>query len=82
MHGYPTITRENAPRDRSALLAEVTFPPKVKVDVEELENKVLASLESLNIINKRCDVLFAKAWLHEYGYPIHSCENREGCGKS
>jgi len=36
-----------------------------------------SDFENINVINKREDVLFIKAWLHEYGYPIHVLGNRK-----
>jgi len=79
-HKYAWISnynQENAPRGRSTLLAEITLHPNIRVDIEELKDKVMVDFENINVISKREDVLFIKAWLHEYGYPIHVLGNRK-----
>ena len=42
-----------------------------------MKDKVMVDFENINVISKREDVLFIKAWLHEYGYPIHVLGNRK-----
>jgi len=59
----------NAPRGKSLLLAEVTIPPWQSID-EKLVDRVVKDLSQLGIVEEK-DVLFAKMWLHKYGYPIH-----------
>jgi len=59
----------NAPRGKSLLLAEVTLPPGQAAS-EWLVDRVVKDLTRLGVVEER-DVLFAKAWFHKYGYPIH-----------
>jgi len=59
----------NAPRGKSLLLAEVTLPPGQAAG-EWLVDRVVRGLARLGVVEEK-DVLFAKAWFHKYGYPIH-----------
>jgi len=59
----------NAPRGKSLLLAEVTLPPGQAAG-EWLVDRVVRDLARLGVVEEK-DVLFAKAWFHKYGYPIH-----------
>ncbi|MEM2104441.1 MAG: FAD-dependent oxidoreductase [Candidatus Bathyarchaeia archaeon] len=67
---------ENSPNGESTVIAEVTLLPNTKADIEKLTDKVVADFEKLNVL-KRDEVLFTKAWLHEYGYPIYRIGHRE-----
>lgn len=78
-HRYAWISNysaRNAPNGESTLLAEVTIPPHENVDIEKLKARVVAELEKLNVL-KRDEVMFTKAWLHNYGYPIHKIGHKE-----
>jgi len=78
-HRYAWISNyspKNSPNGESTIIAEVTLPPNTKANIEELTDKVMADLEKLNVL-KRDEILFTKAWLHEYGYPIYRIGHRE-----
>jgi len=59
----------SAPEGKGLLLAEITMPPNQDID-KNLVERVLKDLERLNIVDSR-DVIFAKMWINEHGYPIH-----------
>jgi protoporphyrinogen oxidase len=78
-HRYAWISNyspKNSPNGESTIIAEVTLPPNTKANIGELTDKVMADLEKLNVL-KRDEILFTKAWLHEYGYPIYRIGHRE-----
>ncbi|MEM1990702.1 MAG: FAD-dependent oxidoreductase [Candidatus Bathyarchaeia archaeon] len=78
-HRYAWISNyspENSPKGESTILAEITLPPDKKVNIEELTNKVVEDFEKLNVF-KRDEMLFANAWMHEYGYPIYKIGHKE-----
>ncbi|MGB9713950.1 MAG: NAD(P)/FAD-dependent oxidoreductase, partial [Candidatus Bathyarchaeales archaeon] len=78
-HRYAWISNyspKNSPSGESTIIAEVTLPPNAKANIKELTNKVVADLEKLNVL-KQDEILFTKAWLHEYGYPIYKIGHRE-----
>jgi len=81
-HRYAWISNyspENAPNARSTIITETTLPPEKKVDIEKILDRVIEDLEKIGIL-KQEEILFAKAWLHEYGYPVYSLghnKNRE-----
>lgn len=78
-HRYAWISNyspKNSPNGESTIIAEITLPPNTKANMEELTDKVVADLEKLNIL-KLDEILFTKAWLHEYGYPIYKVGHRE-----
>jgi len=77
-HRYAWISNyspKNAPYGESTILAEITLPLNVDANIEKLKAKVVADLEKLEVINQN-EVLFTKAWLHEYGYPIYKINSR------
>jgi len=59
----------NAPRGKSLLLAEVTLPPGQAAG-EWLVDRAVRDLARLGVVEEK-DILFARAWFHKYGYPIH-----------
>jgi protoporphyrinogen oxidase len=78
-HRYAWISDyspKNAPNGESTILAEITLPPNTKTTIQELTHNVLADLEKLGVL-KRDEILFTKAWLHEYGYPIYKVGHKE-----
>ncbi|MEM2613361.1 MAG: NAD(P)-binding protein [Nitrososphaerota archaeon] len=79
LHRYAWISNyspKNAPEKRSTLITEVTFPSNVKVNIEESVNRIITDLKYLNILSDE-EILFTKAWLHEYGYPIHKADTKK-----
>lgn len=73
-HRYAWISNYsplNAPPGRSTLIAEVTIPPNQPVNAEKYVEETLQGLEELGVV-KREEIVFVKAWLHEYGYPVHT----------
>ncbi|MGB9841199.1 MAG: protoporphyrinogen/coproporphyrinogen oxidase [Candidatus Bathyarchaeales archaeon] len=78
-HRYAWISNyspKNSPRGESTILAEITLPPNAKVSTKELVDKTVTDLENLNVLKQK-EILFTKAWLHEYGYPIYKVGHRE-----
>jgi len=73
IHRYAWISNygEDMPPGRSALVAEVTVPPKQKVDLEELKQEVVQGLAELGELREE-DVGVAAAWFHGYGYPVYT----------
>jgi protoporphyrinogen oxidase len=79
LHRYAwtsNFSPNNAPPHKSVLLAEVTAPREAEVDLEALTREVLEGLEELGVVKRR-DILFARAWIHEYGYPVYTLDHRE-----
>ncbi|MBS7641982.1 NAD(P)-binding protein [Candidatus Bathyarchaeota archaeon] len=73
-HRYAWISNYsplNAPPGRSTLIVEVTIPPNQPVNAEKYVEETLQGLEELGVV-KREEIIFVKAWLHEYGYPVHT----------
>ena len=73
-HRYAWISNYspyNAPKGKSALIAEITLPPNSKIDKEEILGRTIKGLEELDIINSEKEILFSKIWVHKYGYPIY-----------
>ena len=56
----------------SNLIAETTVREGSVPNVEEITRDTLSGLRNLNIINSENDVLFTKAWINDYGYPIYT----------
>lgn len=78
-HRYAWISNyspENSPRGESTIIAEITIPPNHEIKLDELINRTLADFEKIDVF-KQNEVLFTKAWLHEYGYPIYTIGHRE-----
>ncbi len=76
-HRYAWISNyspQNAPRDKSSLLLEITISPWETVKEDWFVNKALRDLMNLGIAGEG-DVLFTMYWLHEYGYPVHTIES-------
>lgn len=75
-HRYAWISNYsplNAPRGRSALIAEVTVEPWRNFRVEEVEEKVVEGLKSIGVVSESGEeVLFTRVWVHEYGYPVYT----------
>jgi len=72
-HRYAWISNyspENAPPGRSSILAEITVPPGAEVDLDGAAREAVEGLVELGVIREG-DVLFARAWFHEYGYPVY-----------
>lgn len=78
-HRYAWISNystNNAPQGRSALIAEITVPKGRHVDLERMTKETINGFERLEIFRKE-DVLFVKAWYHNYGYPIYRLDHVE-----
>ena len=77
-HRYAWISNygEDTPPGRAVLIAEVTVPPTWKIDLEEVESKVIQDLTELNII-KEGEIDVVKSWFHKYGYPIYTLTHKE-----
>jgi len=71
-HRYAWLSNyspHNAPEGKGLVLVEITMPPNQDIG-ESLVERVLKDLEKLNIVDKK-NVIFAKMWINEYGYPVH-----------
>jgi len=62
----------NAPEGKGLILAEITVPPNVIASLGVVE-RVIKDLQRLNIIDER-EVIFAKMYMNEYGYPVHKLD--------
>ncbi|MCS7111905.1 MAG: hypothetical protein RMI45_00600 [Ignisphaera sp.] len=60
----------NTPSGKSLILAEITIPPSKSVDIASISEKTVLDLERLGVVEGE-DVIFVKAWMYEYAYPIH-----------
>ncbi len=58
----------------SAIIAEVTFPPRRDLNNKEIVERVIDGLEKLNVVNKK-EILFSKMWSNRYGYPVHTIKS-------
>jgi len=72
-HRYAWISNygEDAPPNRSAMIAEVTMPPMRGADLEELKASVVRGLVEIGVIRED-EVEVVEAWYNKYGYPIHT----------
>lgn len=66
---------QNAPRGKSAIIAEITIPSWENVHQENLVKKTVDCLEQLQVI-KESDINFTKLWFNNYGYPINTLDNK------
>ena len=77
-HRYAWISNYseyNAPQGKSAVIAEITVPKNSPINVEWVKNKVLEDLSKIGIIRKE-EILFVRAWVHTYGYPIYTISHK------
>jgi protoporphyrinogen oxidase len=59
----------------SSLIVEITLRPQEleSIRIEGIIDKVIQGLKNLNLISEsEREILFTKAWIHVYGYPIHT----------
>lgn len=78
-HRYAWVSNyssKNTTVGESTILAEMTIPPYKNVDIKKLKAEAVADLEKLNVIEGN-EVIFTKAWLHDYGYPIYKIGHKE-----
>jgi protoporphyrinogen oxidase len=81
-HRYAWISNyspDNVPRkDYSSLILEITIPRWEKIDKDKIIDKVVNDVEKLGIVNSRDDeILFTRAWIHKYGYPVYTIGHRQ-----
>lgn len=78
-HRYTWMSYLTPPKDRSLsnLIAEVTIPKGEKYNMEQITEKVVRGLLDMCVIKDESDVLFTKAWLNKYGYPIYSLDHNK-----
>jgi len=72
-HRYAWISNygEDTPKNKSSLVAEVTFPANSIPDLDHVKYDVVDGLIRLGVINNyELDVV--SAWYHRYGYPIYT----------
>ncbi|MEM2299515.1 MAG: FAD-dependent oxidoreductase [Thermofilaceae archaeon] len=77
-HRYAWISNYspyNAPQGESTLIAEVTLPPHASTKGDIVE-RVIEQLADLEIIDEP-QILRVDAWLHEYGYPVHTLSRQK-----
>ena len=74
-HRYAWISNYspyNAPKSYSSIIAEITVRPSQKVDYDNILGQTIEGLKRLNVVSEsEREVLFAKVWFNEYGYPIY-----------
>ena len=77
-HRYAWISNygEDTPPGRAVLIAEVTLPPTSKINLEEIETRVVHDLVELGIVEEK-EIDVVKAWFHKYGYPIYTLTHGE-----
>jgi len=63
----------NAPEGKGLILAEITVPPNATVDPGMVE-RVVKDLQRLNVVDDELEVIFAKMYVNEYGYPVHKLD--------
>lgn len=76
-HRYAWISNyspRNAPQGESTLIAEVTLHPHTGME-EDVIRRVTEQLADLGVLDER-QILHVDAWLHEYGYPVHTLSRR------
>lgn len=64
-------------RDKSNIIAEITIPKNDNPDLHRIVDKTIKGLADLEVISDEEQVIFSKAWLNEYGYPIYSIDHKE-----
>ncbi|MEM0135916.1 MAG: NAD(P)-binding protein [Thermoplasmatales archaeon] len=72
-HRYSWMSYLSPPKDKkfSNLIAEVTVPKGVQVNIKNIEMKVLKDLVSIGAIPDERDIILSKGWYNKYGYPIY-----------
>ena len=71
-HRYTWMSYLTAhPPESANLIAEVTIPRDVPVDLESITRSVVRGLRKLGVFSKDSEVLFKQSWLNEYGYPVY-----------
>ena len=76
-HRYAWISNyspNNAPQDKSAIIAEITVPKERHVDLERIVEEAIEGFERLGIFSK-VNISFVKVWHHTYGYPVHGLDH-------
>lgn len=70
------LTQEQV-RSSSNLIAEVTIPYNSTPHIGQITDRTVDGLVKLGTINSRDEVLFTKAWLNEFGYPIYTLNHQK-----
>lgn len=55
----------------SNLIAEVTIPYFEEYNLKSIERRVIDDLIKLKVLKNEGEVIFTRAWVNEYGYPIY-----------
>ena len=78
-HRYTWMSSLIPPKDKenSNLIAEVTVPKGEKVDMDNIVKEVVNGLLNTRVIENESSILFTRAWLNRYGYPIYSLDHSE-----
>ena len=78
-HRYTWMSSLIIPKDNvhSNLIAEVTIPKGKPIDEEQIRNKVIKDLASIEVIKDENEILFSKVWFNNYGYPIYTLDHNE-----
>ena len=75
-HRYAWISNYspyNAPREKSAVIAEITIPPWIELDKEKIITETIEGLRKIGVVkNASKEIDFTQAWVHEYGYPVYT----------
>jgi protoporphyrinogen oxidase len=78
-HRYSWISNyseQNAPKGKSAILAEITVPSGQQFKEETVVQETIIGLEKLKVIDKK-EVIFAKMWFNKFGYPVNTLGHRQ-----
>ena len=62
---------------KSNLIAEITIPKGEQADINKMTLQVIRDLADIGAIRDENSVLFTKAWLNKYGYPIYTINHNE-----
>ncbi len=78
-HRYTWMSSLVPPRDpgKGNLIAEITVPKGEQPDMDRITEDTVRGLANVGAIRDERDVIFTRAWLHKYGYPIYSMNHNE-----
>jgi protoporphyrinogen oxidase len=57
---------------KSNLIAEITVPKGERIDTKKIKLETIKNLADIGAIKDENDVIFSKAWINKYGYPIYT----------
>ncbi|MFP3242719.1 protoporphyrinogen/coproporphyrinogen oxidase [Caldisphaera sp.] len=60
---------------KSNLIAEITVPKGERIDTKKIKLETIKNLADIGAIKDENDVIFSKAWINKYGYPIYTLDH-------